>query len=122
MKSAVLVVGLLLATTGCLTFALPGRLRALLEWFTVSNRVLLAVLGRLALGLVLLLGAYTTRWPAVAIALGLVFLAGGAAIPVLGEERVGRIVAWWLGRSDWALRSWSAVVFAVGGLVIWLAS
>lgn len=122
MKLAILAVGLLLATTGLLTFAMPGRLRKLLAWFSTGNRFSLAILGRLALGLVLLLGASSTRWPAAGITLGLLFLAGGAAIPVLGEERVARIVNWWLDRPDAALRAWSSVVAGTGAFIAWLAA
>ena len=122
MKSAVLVVGLLLTATGFLTLFLPGRLRATLSWFAAGNRVGLAVLGRLAVGLVLLLGASTTRWPGASIALGLLFLAGGAAVPALGEERVDAIVTWWLARADSSLRAWSAMVAGTGGFIIWLAA
>jgi hypothetical protein len=43
LKLAVLVVGLLLTTTGFLTLVLPGRLRAILSWFAARNRMGLAV-------------------------------------------------------------------------------
>lgn len=122
MKLAVLVVGLLLATTGLLTFAMPERLRTMLAWFTTGNRFSIAILGRLALGLVLLFGASSTRWPAAGITLGLIFLAGGAAIPVLGEERVARIVNWWLERPNAGLRGWSTVVMGTGAFIAWLAA
>ena len=122
MRYAVLAAGILLTATGALSFALPARLRDILAWFATANRLALAVLGRLALGLVLLLGAQSTRWPAACIALGLAFLAAGAVIPVLGEARVERLVRWWLARPDAALRAWSAVVTVIGAFIAWLAA
>lgn len=122
MKLAVLLVGLALIATGLASFALPERLRGALAWFTAGNRLALAVMGRLGVGLALLLGASLTRWPTAGITLGLLFLAGGAAIPVLGEARTTRIATWWIGRSNAALRAWSAVVIATGGFIAWLAA
>ena len=57
-----------------------------------------------------------------AIVLGLVFLAGGAAIPALGEERTEHMVTWWLARSDGSVRLWCALVMLTGGAITWLAS
>lgn len=122
MKLAVLLVGLALLATGLASFVLPGALRKTLAWFTTGNRLGLAVLGRLAVGLVLLLGASLTRWPFAAITLGLLFLAGGAAIPLLGEARVEQIAGWWLARPDAALRAWSSVIIVTGGFIAWLAA
>lgn len=122
MNYSVLAVGLLLCATGLATFLLPAKLRDALVWFSSGGRLALAVFGRLAVGLIVLLGASQTRWPEAAIALGLLFLAAGAAIPVLGEERADRIATWWLARSDLALRSWSCVVILIGGFITWLAS
>lgn len=122
MTLAVLAVGLTLFATGLLSFCFPRRLRDVLVWFTAGNRLALAVVGRLAIGLLLLLGAADLRWPVAGIVLGLVFLAAGAAIPVLGEERTEHIVTWWLARSDTAVRSWCITVMLTGGFIAWLAS
>lgn len=119
---ALLVVGVVLTATGLFCFCFPARLRELLIRFTAANRFTWAVLVRLAVGLVLLLGAGATRWPAAAIVLGLVFLAGGVAIPVLGEERTEHIVTWWLARSDGSVRLWCTLVMLTGGAIAWLAS
>jgi hypothetical protein len=118
----VLATGGLLCLTGLAVIVAPERFRALLGWFLRTGRYGIAVMGRLMLGLILLLGARETRIPEAAIALGLLFLAGALLVPLLGEERIGRVAAWWTGRSAAMLRAWGVVVIGLGAFVAWLAA
>ena len=96
MNLLVLGVGGLLAATGAWALVFPGQALRLLRWFQSTGIYSPAIAIRLAFGVALLLGAQATRWPALAIALGVMFLLGAAAIPLLGEERISAIIGWWL--------------------------
>jgi len=119
---ALLAVGALLLATGGAVVAAPGRFRRVLTWFVGEGRYGIAVLGRLGLGLVLLLGAADSRVPAVTITLGVLFLLAAAVVPLLGEDRIAGMIEWWLARPDALLRGWGAVVMIVGLLTGWLGS
>lgn len=122
MSAALVGLGLLLLVSGLGVVAMPAPFRRVLTWFLGEGRYGLAVLGRLAVGVLLLLGAAESRWPAAAIALGALFLAAAAAVPLFGEERIGRIIRWWLARPPALLRGWGAAVALLGGFIAWLGS
>ncbi|RMF97292.1 MAG: hypothetical protein D6727_05830 [Gammaproteobacteria bacterium] len=96
-------------------------MRVLLRWFRNGRHYGLAIMLRLLLGLALLFGARATRLPALSIALGLLLLLAATSIPVLGEERAGRALDWWLARPARWLRAWGLLVTALGVTACWLA-
>jgi hypothetical protein len=96
------------------------RLHKLLFWFQLNRRYGLAVVGRLALGLALVFGAAGSRLPVVAIGLGLLFLLGATAVPILGEERIGAMLGWWLRRPPIWMRAWGISMMVTGLFILWL--
>jgi ABC-type xylose transport system permease subunit len=51
--------------------------------------------------------------------LGVLLIAAGITLPLLGEERVDRMASWWFRQSDMMVGVWGTVVAILGAVVIW---
>ncbi|MDJ0926420.1 MAG: hypothetical protein QNJ73_02125 [Gammaproteobacteria bacterium] len=121
MNILVLAVGILLTAMGIWSMSAPETTRGLLLRFLDARVYGAAIVIRLAFGLILLLGAQATKIPGAAIALGVMFLLAAGMIPFLGEERIGRIMRWWLDKPLVWLRAWAGLAIALGLFIVWLA-
>jgi hypothetical protein len=70
-------------------------------------------------GGILVVAAPATRLPAFVRGLGVLLIAAGVSIPLLGEARVDRMAAWWLRQTDGMLRAWGALAAILGAVVAW---
>ena len=117
----VLAVGVLLAAMGTWSLSAPETTRGFLLRFLDARVYGAAIVIRLTFGLILLFGAQATRIPAATIALGMMFLLAAGMIPLLGEERIGRMMRWWLDKPLTWIRAWSALAIVLGLFIAWLA-
>ena len=72
---------------------------------------------RVLVGSILVIAASSTGFPGFVRALGVILVAAGVSIPLLGEERVARMAEWWLQQSDLVLRGWGVVAAVLGAVV-----
>ena len=86
-------------------------------------RVAVAMLGLfvLALGVLLLAAASSTRFPWAIGALGVLSLAAAVSLPLLGYERLREFVDWWMARPQGFVRGWSLAACGFGAFLVWAA-
>jgi hypothetical protein len=120
MRIAVAAVGLVVFMLGVLGVARPQALIGLVDrpWRSRGG-LYLAVVVRIALGILLLAAASSTRFPWTVGALGIVSLAAAVAMPFLGYERLRKFIEWWLVRGDGFVRAWSLVACLFGAFLIY---
>lgn len=119
MNLAIAAFGLFVFAMGALGMIQPTGLMSVVErpWRTPLG-LYMAMIFRLALGLLLLAGASSTRFPWVVGGLGAVSLLAAAAIPLIGFERLQRFVEWWLERPPAFIRAWAVVACLFGAFLI----
>lgn len=122
MNVAIAAFGLFVFAMGLLGVIQPTGLMSIVErpWQTPLG-LYMAVIFRLALGLLLLAGASQTRFPWVVGSLGVVSLMAAVAIPLIGYERLRRFVAWWLERPPGFIRGWAIAACLFGAFLIYAA-
>lgn len=119
MSSLAAAIGLLVLGIGLAVIASPGVLRGILRRF-LESRWLYWVSGlRVLVGGILIIAAPATRMPGFVGAFGVLLVAAGVSIPLLGEARVDRMAQWWSRQPDWTLRAWGALAAFVGGALLW---
>ncbi len=115
----VAVIGLAIALMGGVGVASPNVLLAWVESFWKTERGLYWAAGlRLMLGVVLLSSADATGWPNFVWAIGALSVFGAIVLPIIGRERFGRMIEWWLAKPPLYLRVWCLAVVALGALLI----
>jgi hypothetical protein len=120
MRAAVAAVGLFILVLGVLGVARPATLVGLVErpWRSHAG-LYLAVGFRAALGILLLAGASSTRFPWVIGVLGVLSLVAAVSIPLLGYELLRKFVEWWVARPAGFVRTWSLVACAFGAFLLY---
>jgi hypothetical protein len=121
MLHLVALIGFLILAIGFSVIASPAILRGILHRF-LESRWLYWVSGlRVLVGGILVIAASATRMPGFVRAFGVLLIAAGVSIPLLGEQRVDRMAEWWLRQSDGMLRGWGLLAAILGTLVLWAA-
>jgi hypothetical protein len=69
---------------------------------------------RLVFGVALWGSAPSSRTPTAFEVLGVISLLSGIALPIIGAERVTKLISWWSEQPSTFIRGWSAVGIALG--------
>ena len=117
-----LAVGLFVFVMGAWGVFAPGSIFAFISGWSSKTGFWLAVLLRLVFGLALWFAAPDTRLPEALRALGAIAIVSAAALPLVGFARFERMIAWWTKRPPFAMRLWSLLAVAIGGVVLWSLS
>ena len=121
MSALVALIGSFILCVGIAVALSPATLRKLIHQ-AIEYRWLYWVSGlRVLMGGILVVAATETRMPGFITGLGVFLVAAGIALPLLGEERVDRMAAWWLRQSNGMVRTGGSLI-AVLGAVVFLAS
>ena len=119
MSSLVALIGFLIHGVGIAVILSPPSLRKVIHQ-AIEYRWLNCLSGlRLLVGGVLVIAASATRMPGFITGLGVLLIAAGITLPLLGEERVDRMASWWFHQSDMMVGVWGTVVAILGAVVIW---
>ena len=120
MTILVLLFGVLIAAIGLYGLAQPAGLIGQIQklWETGAG-VITAVLVRLTMGVLLLLTASEARHPQVFHVLGAIAIVAAIALPFVGNERLGRLIAWWSDRSPALIRFSATLSFAFGAYIVY---
>ena len=114
-----LAVALFIFVMGAWGLFAPGSIFVFISGWSSRAGFWLAVVLRLCFGLALWLAAPDTRAPLLLRALGAVAIVSAASLPLVGYARFQKVLDWWTGRSKVAMRLWSLVAVAIGGVVLW---
>jgi len=120
MLTVIAIFGVLVCLGSLVGIAAPGRLIGVVR--AVMDRpggLYLAVIVRVALGVLLIAAAEAARFPTAFLALGWIAIAAALAIPFVGYVRLMRLVEWFAGMPAVAIRAWLVFGFAFGGFLIY---
>ena len=121
METVIKIIGIAIVVIGIAYLFRPDIMKRLMEFFKKDARIYIAGLLRFTLGIVFLLAARECDRSAIIGALGVLFLAGGVLIFILGSERMRRILEWWLTKPVWIMQILAVVTAAFGALIIYAA-
>lgn len=119
MANLVALIGFVFLGVGIAVVLSPATLRKLIHQ-AIEYRWLYWISGlRVLMGGILVIAASHTRLPGFITGLGVLLVAAGITLPLLGEDRIDSMAAWWLRQSDMMVGIWGVVVAVLGALVIW---
>jgi membrane-bound ClpP family serine protease len=117
MKIVALVLSLFVAALGALGLLSPMRLLHIVRHFQSPVGLYAAGALRVILGGALFFAAPASRAPKVLRILGIIILVAGLFTPLIGVERVHRLVDWWSTQGAVFMRVWAAFALAFGLLL-----
>jgi uncharacterized protein YjeT (DUF2065 family) len=115
------ILGIIISLMGLVYLLRPDIIKKLMNFFKKDKRIYLSGVLRLALAVVFLVAARECRYPWIIFACGIIFLAGGLLIFLLGPERIRKILDWYEEQSTLIFRV-IAVIVLVFGLIIILSA
>ncbi len=119
MSSVVIIVGFFILGISIAILISPVKLKRVLHIFLQKQWWRFAAVIRILIGILFVVAASETRAPSFVLAVGIMFILAGVAIPLMGSARIERLVNWWLESSDGTLRLWALVAAAFGAVVLW---
>ena len=121
MRTAVLLIGLFFVVVGIVGLVSPDSLMTIRQQYVSTVVLYAAVAVRLAIGLVLILFAPTSRAPKTLRALGAISCMQGLAPAFIGIDGV-RALQEWEAMQTALLRAGALVALAVGGFLVFAAT
>jgi len=123
LQAAVIGIGTIISLI-CLTgVMLPAQLlHAAKAAWQYRAALFVAVMVRLAIGVLLVLAAPHSRFPLAFEILGWLAIVAALLIPVFGRARIGRLLDWWSMRSATGVRLWSLAGLAFGCFLVYAAT
>ena len=121
MTLVIAALGVLILVLGLVGFTAPQRFRAMFAGMTSRQRFIAAIVLRLGGGVLLWLVADELRFPQVMRIIAVIAIAAAVGILVMGQERLDRLVDWWLGMSDSWLRVSTLFAAAFGAFLVYVA-
>ncbi len=112
------IIGVAIVLLGLVYLVKPEIIRALIRFFSVGSRVYLAAVIRFTLAVVFFLGARECRYTWLIILFGILFLASGLLIIILGPSKVRQILNWYLRQPVIILRFLSLIVVIFGLIIV----
>lgn len=121
MRYAVAIVGGLIVVVGLTGVISPAAFRGLLSKMSGQTTWIAAVIMRLVIGTLLLMAADLLRFPTVMTVLGWISIVAAVVVLLMGPERLERLVAWWLMRSDALMRVGTVGAAVFGAFLVYVA-
>jgi uncharacterized protein YjeT (DUF2065 family) len=110
--------GIIISLMGLVYLLRPDIIKKLMNFFKKDKRIYLSGVLRLALAVVFLVAARECRYPWIIFACGIIFLAGGLLIFLLGPERIRKILDWYQEQSTLIFRVIAIIVLIFGLMII----
>jgi hypothetical protein len=115
MTALVVILGALIAALGAAGVVSPRVLIGFVDSVWRRPRGIYGVVAvRLVLGVVLVVAAPDCRFPEIVRILGVLSLVAAVVLPLLGRERLRRMIDWWISRPGGFIRAWSLAAVAFG--------
>jgi hypothetical protein len=119
MTILVAVFGAVIVGMGIVGFVRPSAIVGFVQFFMKSRSGLYWAMGsRIVLGLLLLAVASESRFPRTLQVPGVISLVAAAISPIVGLERLQRLVQWWSERPPVLVRVWSLIALVLGAFLI----
>ncbi len=112
------IFGVLVISVAIIVMFSPASLRKFLNWAIERKMVYFGGVARLIVGTFLLLAASQCKIPIVVVIIGILILASGILIFLMGLERINKFVDYMIKRTDMALRFIMIAPIIVGALLL----
>lgn len=116
---SVTIIALLIVGMGLVAVASPSAFIDQLVRFDLPAKLWIVALIRLAIGAALWAVAPESAHPGTFRFLGGLTVCAAVALPVLGPDRIARIVDWWATRPSAVLRVWGLFATGLGSFLLW---
>ena len=117
MTFLVKIIGILIAGLGIAMIVYPSWLKKVTAFWKQGNNIYYAGVIRIAVGILILMAASTANSPMAAVALGLLFLASGSIIFLIGVEQDHKLLDFWDAQPEMVLRVMSVFPIIMGALI-----
>lgn len=111
--------GFLMLAMSLLVMLAPKKVIAVLLRWPTKQRFLFAVGVRLVLGIIFLVGASDTRFPAFISIIGIIVVVTAIILLLLGPTKVDAMIQWWLHRTRAFMRIWALVGVVLSALILY---
>jgi uncharacterized membrane protein HdeD (DUF308 family) len=122
MTLVALILCLFIAAVAALGVVSPPRLLGVLRKTQTPRGLILLGALRVVLGAALIFSAPASRAPGLIVIVGVITIIKGVTLPVIGVERVRRLLDWWSAQGSVFLRGWALLAGAIGLLVAYAIS
>lgn len=121
MQMVVQTLGILFICAGVIFLVRPAIIKSVVSFFKVGNRPYIAALIRIAVAVILFLGAQQCRIHWVIITLGTIFLLSGLIIFAIGAKKAGLLMGRFENKPTAFIRIFSLIPLVVGTIIIFSA-
>jgi len=118
MRIAALLVALFAIVVGVVGIVMPDSLMTIGRYVATPVGLYVIAAVRVAIGLVLMLVAPTSRVPRTLRVVGAVVIVAGLATPLFGVERTRAILDWESTQGTALIRVMACLVLAIGGFIV----
>ena len=122
MKPIIVIFGALLCLAGLVILIAPEKFKSVMNNWTGQPRFLLAVIVRVVIGAILLAEAANLKFPLAMKIIGGISIVAAIGILLIGQDRLDRFIAFWMGKSDKLFRVSSAFAIAFGAFLIYVTT
>lgn len=118
----VLIFSMTMAVIGAYGLASPAGLASFARRWEGQLGLWIGATVRILFGVALWRKAPSSHTPAVLEGVGAIALISGMVLPLVGVERLSKLISWWSGQSSTFIRGWSVVAIALGLFLFWSAA
>lgn len=118
MATAALLIGLLILMQGMVGLVAPDLFVSFVRTLQTSPLIYLAAAIRLAVGVVFIGAAATSRLPKVLAGFGVLIVIGGLLTPFIGARIAAVVLGWWSEGPE-IVRIWAGASLAMGIFVVY---
>ncbi len=122
MKTVIALVGVAICLAGLVILIIPEKFRNVMNRWTGQPRFLFAVIARIIIGAILLLEAPNLKFTFAMQIIGGISILAAVALLLMGQERMDRIIDWFMRLSDEVFRFASVVSIAFGAFFIYVTT
>ena len=120
MKIIITLFGAFICLAGLVMLISPQKFKDVMNNIADQTLFLSAVIVRIIIGAILLLEAPNLKFTPVIEVIGSIFILAAIILLLIGQNRVRRMIDWFLKFSDNFYRIWSVLAFAFGGFLIFV--
>jgi hypothetical protein len=122
MRLLTALIGLIVIVEGVVGVVAPSALLRAGEYFTTSMGLYAAAALRIAIGIVFILVAPTSRAPKVMRVLGAIVVGAGVITALVGVDRARAMLAWEIAQGTTLIRLGALLALVFGGLIVFAVS
>ena len=120
MKIFIALVGMLICIAGLLVLMSRQKFKNAMNSFTGQPRFLFAVIARIIIGAVLLLEAPNLKFTLATQIIGGISVLAAIALLLMGQQRMDRMIDWFMGLSNEVFRLVSVIAIVFGAFLVYV--